>query len=191
MTKSSSASGAGHILSSRYATSLIEVAHQSGALASIEKDMASLQSALASSAELNALLGNPVYSKAQQMAALQGIASKAGFHPLVLNFLGVLSKNGRLAALTGILVAFFKEMERRHGVLEAKVVSAVPLSEVQQKALADNLSRNTGKQIRLAMSLDPSLLGGMVVTVGSRMIDDSLKTRLAQLKQAMIGKKAA
>lgn len=191
MTKSSSASGAGHILSSRYATSLIDVAHQSGALASIEKDMASLQSALDSSPELKALLGNPVYSKAQQMDALQGISSKAGFHPLVLNFLGVLSKNGRLDSLPGILVAFFKEMERRHGVLEAKVVSAVSLSEVQQKALAENLSKNTGKQIRLVMGLDPSLLGGMVVTVGSRMIDDSLKTRLAQLKQAMIGKKAA
>lgn len=191
MTKSSSASGAGHVLASRYATSLIEVANQSGSLDSIEKDMVSLQKALSESKDLNSLIGNPVYSKDQQLNAVQEIARKASFHQVTVNFLGVLANNGRLPALSKILVAFFAEMERRHGIEEAKVVSAFPLTESQQKTLAETLSKKTGKSIRLNLQLDKSLLGGMVVTVGSRMIDDSLKTRLSQLKLAMIGTKAA
>jgi len=191
LTKSSSNSGAGHILASRYATSLIEVASQSGAIDAIEKDMVSLQKALTESQDLNSLIGNPVYSKEQQLKAVQSIAQKASFHQMTINFMGVLAMNGRLAALSAILHAFFVEMERRHGVLEAKIVSAFPLNETQQRHLMDTLSQKTGKSIRLNLQLDKSLLGGMVVTVGSRMIDDSLKTRLSQLKLAMIGSKAA
>lgn len=191
MTKSSSASGAGHILATRYATSLIEVATQSGAIDSIEKDMVSLQKALSESQELNALIGNPVYSKEQQLNAVQDIARKAGFNQTTINFVGVLAQNGRLSALSGILAAFFAEMERRHGVVEAKVVSAFPLSESQQKDLVATLSKTTGKSIRLDLQIDKSLLGGMVVTVGSRMVDDSLKTRLSQLQAAMTDTKAA
>lgn len=191
MTKSSSASGAGHILSSRYATSFIDVAHQSGALASIEKDMVSLRVSLDASKDLKALLDSPVYSKEQQLSAVQSVARAAGYHQLTINFLSVLAMNGRLNALSSILSAFVAEMERRSGVVEAKVVSAFPLSEIQQKNLADTLSAKTGKAVKLALYLDKSLLGGLVVTVGSRMIDDSLKTRLSQLKQAMVGKKAA
>lgn len=191
MTKSSSASGAGHVLASRYATSLIEVATQSGAIDSIEKDMVSLWKALSESQELNALIGNPVYSKDQQLNVVQGIARKASFHEATANFLSVLVMKGRLSILSSILAAFFAEMEKRHNVVEAKVVSAFPLSESQQKQLAETLSQKTGKAIRLDLQIDKSLLGGMVVTVGSRMIDDSLKTRLDQLKSAMVGTKAA
>lgn len=191
MTKSSSNSGAGHVLASRYATSLIEVSTQSGVIDSVEKDMLSLWKALSESKDLNSLIGNPVYSKSQQLNAVREIAHKASFHQVTVNFLGVLTMNGRLSALSGVLMAFFAEMERRHGIMEAKVVSAFPLSESQQKNLAETLSRKTGKSIRLDLQLDKSLLGGMVVTIGSRMIDDSLKTRLVQLKQMMIGTKAA
>ena len=191
MTQSSSVSGARHILATRYAASLIEAAIQSGAIDSIEKDMVSLWKALSESAELNALIGNPVYSKDQQLNVVQGIAQKASFHKVTSNFLGVLAMKGRLSMLSAILAAFFAEMEKRHNVMEAKVVSAFPLSEAQQKALADTLSQKTGKAIRLDLQIDKSLLGGMVVTVGSRMIDDSLKTRLSQLKVAMTDTKAA
>lgn len=191
MTKSSSASGAGHILATRYATSLIEVATQSGAIDSIEKDMVSLWKALSESAELNALIGNPIYSKDQQLNAVQEIARKASFHAVTVNFLGVLAQNARLAALSAILMAFFAEMEKRHNVMEAQVVSAFPLSDSQKQDLVNTLSAKTGKSVRLALQIDKSLLGGLVVTIGSQMIDDSLKTRLSQLKLAMIGTKAA
>ncbi len=191
MTKSSSASGAGHVLASRYATSLIDVAESAGALAAIEQDMVSLQSALAQSAELQLLVGNPVYSKDRQSAAVQEIGRKAGYHQLSINFLGVLAMNGRLGALGSVLAAFFQEMQNRHGVVEAKVVSAFPLTAAQQSALTQTLSSKTGKSVRLALDVDASLLGGMIVTVGSTMIDDSLKTRLEQLKHSMLGKKAA
>lgn len=191
MTKSSSASGAGHVLGSRYASSLISVADSAGALAFVEKDMSSLRKALSESKDLNFLLGNPVYSKDQQLQAIQSIALKAGFNPVTINFLGVLAQNNRLASLGIILNEFVLEMERRHGVIEASVVSAFVLSETQQKNLIETLSQKTGKSVRLDIQIDKSLLGGMVVTVGSRMIDDSLKTRLSQLKLAMIGSKAA
>lgn len=191
MTKSSSASGAGHVLGSRYATALIEVANQLGALSSIENDMKALQTALAESKDLKAMLDNPVYSKGVQMGAVHAIAEKAAFHQVTQNFLSVLAVNGRLKALSAILSAFFREMERRHGVIEAKIVSAFPLSDVQQHALIQTLSAKTGKSIRLDLQIDNALLGGMVVTVGSRMIDNSLKTRLEQLKQTMIADKAA
>ncbi len=191
MTKSSSVSGAGHVLGSRYATSVIRVADSAGALASVETDMASLRVALAESKDLNSLLGNPVYSKDQQLLAIQSIARKANFHQVTINFLGVLAQNNRLASLPVILNEFAREMERRHGVVEASVVSAFPLSDAQQKNLVDTLSQKTGKSVRLNLQIDKSLLGGMVVTVGSRMIDDSLKSRLSQLKLVMIGTKAA
>jgi F-type H+-transporting ATPase subunit delta len=191
LTKSSSASGAGHVLGSRYASSVIGVAESSGALASVEKDMASLKRALSESKDLNSLLGNPVYAKDQQLLAIQTIARQANFHAVTINFLGVLAHNNRLAALSLILGEFERAMEKSRGVEEVKVVSAFPLSEAQQKSLTDTLSHKTGKSVRLDLHIDKSLLGGMVVTVGSRMIDDSLKTRLSQLKLAMIGSKAA
>lgn len=191
MTKSSSVSGAGHVIGTRYATSVIRVADSAGALASVENDMASLRVALAESKDLNSLLGNPVYSKDQQLLAMQSIARKANFHQVTINFMGVLAQNNRLASLPIILNEFAREMERRHGVVEASVVSAFPLTETQQKNLVDTLSQKTGKSVRLNLEIDKSLLGGMVVTFGSRMIDDSLKTRLEQLKQTMVDKKVA
>lgn len=191
MTKSSSVSGAGHVIGTRYATSVIRVADSAGALSSVENDIASLGVALAESKDLNSLLGNPVYSKDQQLLAIQSIARKANFHQVTINFLGVLAHNNRLASLPIILNEFAREMERRHGVVEASVVSAFPLTETQQKNLVDTLSQKTGKSVRLNLEIDKSLLGGMVVTVGSRMIDDSLKTRLEQLKQTMVDKKVA
>lgn len=137
------------------------------------------------------MIESPVYSKDHQLSAVQGLSRAAGYHQLTSNFLGVLVANGRLNALPSMIAAFVAEMERRNNVIEAKVVSAFPLTETQQKDLADTLSAKTGKAVKLALYLDKTLLGGMVVTIGSRMIDDSLKTRLAQLKQAMVGKKAA
>jgi F-type H+-transporting ATPase subunit delta len=191
LTKSSSISGAGHVIGTRYATSVIRVADSAGALASVENDMASLRVALAESKDLNSLLGNPVYSKDQQLLVMQSIARKANFHQVTINFMGVLAQNNRLDSLPIILSEFAREMECRHGVVEASVVSAFPLTEIQQKNLVDTLSQKTGKSVRLNLEIDKSLLGGMVVTVGSRMIDDSLKTRLEQLKQTMVDKKVA
>ena len=191
MTKSSSKSGAGHLLGSRYANSVISVADSMGVLPSVQNDMGSLRLALVESKDLNSLLGNPVYSKGQQLAAIQSIARQAQFHQVTVNFLGVLAQNNRLSSLSVILDEFAREIERRQGIVEANVVSAFPLTEAQQKNLVDTLSKKTGNSVRLDLQIDKSLLGGMVVTVGSRMIDDSLKTRLFQLKLAMIETKAA
>lgn len=191
MTKSSSVSRAGYALGSRYALSLIDVANQSGELNSIEKDFTTLQSILAQSDDFAAMLDNPAFPKAQLLDAVLAICDSHQCSKLTKNFLGVLADNGRLNALPIILVAFFRELEKQRGIIEAKVVTATALSEAQQKSLEKTLSDKTGKKVKMDMSVDASILGGMIVTVGSRMIDDSLKTRLAQLKQDMIEQKAA
>ncbi len=186
MTQSSSVSGAGNMLANRYASSLIDVAVQAGVLEAVQKDMMSLEASLAQSNELQSLVMSPVYGSAQQMSAVNDIARAARFQQVTSNFLGVLVRNRRLAALQVIIRAFYAEMAKRSGEIEAYVRTAHPLSAEQEQRLAQTLANKTGKAVRLFVTVEPELLGGMVVTCGSQMIDDSLKTKLSRLKNAMI-----
>lgn len=186
MTQSSSVSGAGNMLANRYASSLIDVAVQAGVLEAVQKDMMSLEASLAQSNELQSLVMSPVYGAAQQMGAVNDIARAARFQQVTSNFLGVLVRNRRLSALQVIIRAFYAEMAKRSGEVEAYVRTAHPLSAEQEQRLAQTLANKTGKTVRLFVTVEPELLGGMVVTCGSQMIDDSLKTKLSRLKNAMI-----
>ncbi len=191
MTKSSSVSGAGYVLATRYAHSLIEVASQSSSLSAVENDMASLKSAVETSAEFLAFINNPVFSKQQKLATVQDMARRYAFHAMTVNFLSVLAQNGRLKALPQIIAAFSRAMENKKNIAVAQVVVAQALTDAQQSNLVSTLSAKTGKTVRLDVSIDTSLLGGMIVTVGSKMIDESLKTKLQQLKQDLTNPKAA
>lgn len=186
MTQSSSVSGAGNMLANRYASSLIDVAVQAGVLEAVQKDMMSLEASLAQSNELQSLVMSPVYGSAQQMSAVNDIVRAARFQQVTSNFLGVLVRNRRLSALQVIIRAFYAEMAKRSGEVEAYVRTAYPLSAEQEQRLAQTLANKTGKTVRLFVTVEPELLGGMVVTCGSQMIDDSLKTKLSRLKNAMI-----
>ncbi|MCB1558227.1 MAG: F0F1 ATP synthase subunit delta [Alphaproteobacteria bacterium] len=186
MTNSSSVSGAGNVVATRYATSLIGAALQAGALEAVQSDLISLEKTLQQSQELAAFVDSPVFGADRQMAAMKDIAQKAKFHQITANFLCVLADNRRLNELQDTIGAFHREMSKRMGQVDAFVKSAHQLSPAQEKQLAEMLAQKTGKAVRLFVEIDQSLLGGLVVTVGSQMIDDSLKSKLSRLKQAMI-----
>jgi len=186
LTKSSSVSSAGSILARRYAASLIDVAAHAGALEPVELAMTSLAAILATSDDFRFFIGNPSFSKDRQYAVLADIVKRAEYHPLVVNFLGVLVLNRRLNMLPDVVRAFAHEMALRRGVEFAQVTVASPLSGEQEKSLQVMLSQSTQKKVSLEIQVDPSILGGMVVTIGSHMIDDSIRSKLARLKLALI-----
>lgn len=172
-------------IAERYATALIETGTESGAIDAIERDFTEFSAMMGSSAELTSLISNPVYSAEQQGSALLALAQKAGFNKVTANFFGVLAQNRRLDIVQSIIVEFRHQLARRRGEVKAKVVTAIAMTADQQQALQDTLKKTLGFQVTLDASVDPSLLGGMVLTVGSRMIDDSVRRKLERLKLNM------
>lgn len=188
---SSSLAGAAHTIASRYATALIETSHEAGALSVVESNLNELAAMMESSADLRMLVSSPVYGRESITGAVQELARKAGFHPLTINFLAVLAVNGRLNRLSNILEAFAFEVSKRKGEIRAQVLTAFPLNAEQERTLQDALKKSVGFKVQLEMSVDREILGGMIVTIGSRMIDDSVKSKLEALKRAMSAKIAA
>ena len=178
-------SSAAHQIASRYAGALIDTAQAANALDSVEKDMNDLSAMLSGSEDLHKLVSSPAYGEGQQSSALMAIASGASFHQLTKNFLSVLIANRRLMILSDMISAFRAEMSRRRGEVKAQVVTATALNDTQARELSDQLKKTLGQQVRLDIKVDPSLLGGMVVTVGSHQVDDSIKTKLERLKQTL------
>lgn len=146
---------------------------------------------IAASADLASLIRNPLLNSTQQKAAILAISEKASFSTLTHNFLGVLAQNRRLSALEAVLRAFRQELDRRSGVVDARVQTAFALSDAQTKALQKNLSDAMGAHVTLNVEIDRDLLGGMIVTVGSRMIDDSVRRKLERLKRTLSSSQAA
>jgi F-type H+-transporting ATPase subunit delta len=143
---------------------------------------------MAENAELNAVIASPVYARTEQAKAVMAILEKAGANNLTINFLGVVTDNGRLFALLQIIQAFSEEVARRNGQISAQVISAVSLDRQQQKAVEETVSKLAGsKNISLEMKVDTSLLGGLIVRIGSRLFDTSVKTKLNRLEAAMKG----
>jgi F-type H+-transporting ATPase subunit delta len=178
-------STAANVIATRYATALIETAEQASSVESVEKDMSSLAAMLAASDDLRSLISSPLFRSEQQQEAISAIAEKAGFNKLTVNFLNVLAQNRRLGALEQIITAFKDALAARRGEVKADVTTAFALTPEQQRTLQDQLKKSLGFNVHLNLSVDRSLLGGMVLTVGSRMVDDSVKGKLARLKQAM------
>ena len=169
----------------RYAGSLYELADQSNAIAAVERDLARFEEMLAGSDDLQRLIESPVFSADDQFRAIDAIAGKAGIGGLTGNFLRVVAKNRRLFAVPGIIRAFRRIAAEQRGEVSAEVTSAHALTADQEKELRAALKSVTGKDVTLAVTVDPSLLGGLVVKIGSRQIDTSLKTKLNSLKLAL------
>jgi F-type H+-transporting ATPase subunit delta len=186
LAKSSSASGAGNIVLGRYAAALIDVAAKAGVLEAVQKDMASLEASLLNSAEFLSFVESPVHGAIRQKAAVQEVAKAARFQQVTSNFLCVLAGNRRLYSLKSIISAFHREIAKRMGQVDAFVKAAHPLTAEQEKNLAQMLATKTGKTVRLFVEVDQELLGGMIITVGSQMIDDSVKSKLSRMKNSMI-----
>jgi F-type H+-transporting ATPase subunit delta len=174
-------------LSGRYATALFDLAVEGKALDSVGASLIALKDALAASADLKALMTSPMVDRKAAAAGIAAVAGQMGLDKLTTAFLGVLAKNRRLSTLPAIAADFAALAAARRGEISARVTAAHPLSADQQKALAARLKAGLGRDVALDITIDPAILGGLVVRVGSRMIDSSLKTRLDALGRTLKG----
>jgi len=174
-------------LAGRYASALFELADEQKALDQTARDLSALKQALAESPDLDRLVRSPLYSRAEQAKAIDAVAEHLGLSPLIRSFLGLVAQNRRLPALRSIIDAFLDELARRRGEVTARVIAARPLTDAQVQALTDMLRSSVGSHIAVQVDVDPALIGGLVVKVGSRLIDNSVRTKLQKLQFAMKG----
>jgi F-type H+-transporting ATPase subunit delta len=179
--KSSPVSG----VAERYASALFELAEDEKGLAELENDVGRFATLHDQSDDLQRFLRSPVYSAEEQARAIGALLDKAGIGGLVGNFVKVVAANRRLFAVPEMLAAFRELAAKRRGEVAAEVTSAEPLSDKHVADLKAALKASLGKDVALEQKVDPSLIGGLIVKVGSRMIDGSLKTKLNSLKLAM------
>ena len=169
----------------RYAQALFDLANEQKKVQAVEADLKSLKAAIADSRDLRALLASPAFGSEDKRKGLAAIAQKAKFNPITQKFLGLLAANGRAAALPEVISAFEALAAAGRGAVSAEVVTAVPLSSAQAKGVAAALRQELGKDPEITTRVDPSLLGGIKVKVGSRLFDASLRSKLDSLKFAL------
>lgn len=174
-------------LQGRYASALFDLASENGVVTAIEADLEKLGAALRESAEFIALIRNPQISREAAGKAVDSVAALLGLSDLTKNFLGVLSANRRLSALPEIIRAFQAIAAAQRGEATADVATAHALTDEQVEQLRQKLEAREGRNVKIRTSVDPELLGGLVVTIGSKRIDSSIRTRLNSLAQAMKG----
>lgn len=174
-------------LSGRYATALFELARDSKALHEVEASLATVRQTLDESADFKALTNSPLIGRTDAAKAVAATAAALKLDQTTSNFLGVLAQNRRLNQLPQIIRAFRQLAAAHRGETTAEVTSAHPLEVDQVDALKQQLRTRLGRDVNIDLSVDPSLLGGLVVKIGSQMIDSSIKTRLNSLAHAMKG----
>ena len=169
----------------RYATALFDLAAEEKAIDKVAEDMEAISRMLDESDELTRLVRSPVYSAEDQARAFSAVLEKAGIGGTTLNFIRLVARNRRLFALPGMIRGFRAMVATHRGEMTAEIVSAQALSDGQATSLSAALKEAVGREVKLSRKVDASLIGGMVVRVGSRMIDTSLKTKLNGLRLAM------
>ncbi|NBB65712.1 F0F1 ATP synthase subunit delta [Pseudomonas sp. ODNR1LW] len=169
----------------RYAQALFDLALETGRLDAVRADIVSLKTAWTESADLRRLATSPVISADDQVKGLTAIAAKAKFEPNTVNFLGLLAQNGRARDLAAVIAGFERLYAKHAGIVAAEVVSAQPLDAKQLAAIKTQLNKSLGKAPELTTRVDPAILGGLKVKVGSKLFDASLKTKLDQMKFAL------
>jgi F-type H+-transporting ATPase subunit delta len=174
-------------LAGRYATAVFELAEETRSLPALEQDLLSLKAALAASKDLAHLVRSPAFSEADQSKAMKAVLEAMGAGKLATQFVLTLAAKRRLFALADIIQGFENILARHRGEVQAQVTSARALSADEIAELKATLKSRLGREPRLEAKVDPSLLGGLVVKVGSRMIDSSLRTKLTGIRAAMRG----
>lgn len=169
----------------RYAGSLFDLARETNSIPAVEADLGRFEALLAESEDFTRLIKSPVFSAQEQEKALAAVLAKAGITGLVSNFLQVVAQNRRLFAAPGMIKAFRRIAADHRGETTAEVTTAHALTAEQESELKAALKSIANKEVALNVTVDPSLLGGLVVKMGSRQIDTSLKTKLASLKLAL------
>lgn len=172
-------------MAGRYATALFELALEADALEQVETDIGRFNDMMQSSPDLVRMVRSPVFSADDQQRALAALLDSVGIEGLTANFLSLITKNRRLFAVGDMIRAFRSLLARHRGEVSAQVAAATELSDAQINALKAALKAAVGRDVQIESTVDASLLGGLVVKVGSRMIDNSLRTKLNNLKVAM------
>lgn len=169
----------------RYASALFDLAAEAGAVDVVESDLRRFDAMVVESAGLERLIRSPAFTSAQQLAAVSAVLERAGIGTLAGNFIKLVASNRRLFAVRRMIAVFQSLAARSRGEATAEVTVAEPLNETHAAALHAALHEVTGKQVQIVTKVDPAILGGLIVKIGSRMVDSSLKTRLNGLKHAM------
>ena len=172
-------------LAERYAAALFDLADERRTFDEVAADLRQLRMMLASSGDFLRLIRSPVLSRGDQGKAIGVLAERAELSSLVRDFLSVVARNRRLFAVPAIIEAFLYKLAARRGEVNAQVTAAQPLSETQLAALNEQLRRSIGSRVSVDVRVDPQLIGGMIVKVGSRMVDGSVKSKLQRLQLAM------
>ncbi|MEM5475405.1 F0F1 ATP synthase subunit delta [Pacificibacter sp. AS14] len=172
-------------IAARYATALFDLAKESNELKALESDVASLASALADSADLNAVIASPVVSREEHGAVVAAISKKANFSSIMANTLALLAQNRRLFVLPQLVETLNAMLAEERGELTADVTSAKAMTKTQSDKLAKTLSAQFGKDVTINATVDESIIGGLIVKVGSKMIDTSIASKLASLQNVM------
>lgn len=174
-------------LARRYAKALFELADDRQELDAVAGDLQTIRGLIDESGDLRSVIRSPLIGRDVQGRAVAEVLSQAGVGETVRNFVGVVANHRRLSTLPDMIRAYLGELARRRGEETARVVSARPLDDAQAGAVTESLKKAMGAKVTVDFSVDPALIGGLVVQVGSRMIDSSVRTRLQKLQQAMKG----
>jgi F-type H+-transporting ATPase subunit delta len=174
-------------LAERYAAALFEIAEERRMLDDVASDLRQLRAMLAASVDLTRLVRSPVLSRLEQGRAVAALAQRAELSPLVRDFLAVVARNRRLFAVPAMIEGYLARLAERRGEVAASVTAAQPLNESQLEALSEHLRRTVGRRVSVDVRVDPRLIGGLIVKVGSRMVDGSVESKLRRLQLAMKG----
>ncbi len=174
-------------LADRYAAALFDLADERRTLDEVAADLTQFRAMLQESADLTRLMRSPVLSRGEQGGAVAIVAERAGLSPLTRDFLAVVARNRRLFAVPAMIGAYLAKLAERRGEVTAEITAAQQLTDAQFAALSDQLRRAVGRKVSVDIRVDPGLIGGMVVKVGSRMVDGSLTSKLQRLQLAMKG----
>ncbi len=169
----------------RYATALFEIARETKSLDKVEADITAVEAALAESPEFREMIASPVFSREDQGNAIAAIAAKMELGPAVTNTLGLMAQNRRLFVVPGLVSQLKALIADERGETTAEVISAKPLTKAQTEALAESLKAAVGKDVKIDVTVDESLIGGLIVRVGSQMIDSSIRSKLSHLQNIM------
>ena len=172
-------------IAGRYAQAVFDLSRDEGGLPALEADIALLEGALGESEDLRRLIASPIYTREEQAGALAAIGQRLGLSATLLNTLALMAQKRRLFVVPQLLVALRSRLSAERGEVAAEVVSAQPLTPDQQSSLTQTLSASAGKAVRLQTRVDPSLIGGLVVRLGSQMIDTSVAAQLGRLQNMM------
>ena len=172
-------------MAGRYATALFDLALEANAVEAVKADLGRFDALMVESADLNRLVRSPVFSAKEQLQALSAVLDRLGISGLVANFLKLAASNRRLFAVRDMIKAFRALVAEHKGEATAAVTVAEPLKDQHVDALRAALKSVTGKDVDLDIKIDPAILGGLVVKLGSRMVDSSLRTKLNGIKHAM------